>query len=227
MSEFSLYAIDHPALEALVLRVLKIIGERDRKGWTAFVSELRRHPCWPLHLSSVGRVGGGCGSSRPNLTNPLGDEPLTARSIPAWDDARLMVALRELAQLSARHRFVGGLGRLHSWLVERPLAHPFETDAERAEFAALDTLVLRPQTSLPRHVEFLGSSSTHHSYVAPDNVELLARAVEAGGYLHRLSQEARREAGSATVGHFLDRLRCFLLLAASEGCGLFYQEYRT
>jgi hypothetical protein len=222
MSEFSLYGIDHAPIEGLILRIVKAIGESDKRKWAEFVEELRKHPSLSLCISSVGRVGG----RRQDLTK-IEDHEITGRRIPAWEDPGLRVVLRELTILSARHRFIGGVGRLHGWLVERPLAHLFATEAERAEFAALDTLVLRPQTPLPRHLGFLGDPSTHHSYLDPDSVGVLARAVEAGGYLRRISEESRREVCTEPVGQFLDRLRHFLLFAAAEGCGLYYQEQRT
>lgn len=225
LSEFTLYAMDHAALETLVLRVLKAIGERDRKQWAAFVAELREGPSSPVKLSSVGRFG----SIRPDLIDPFEDEPLTARRIPHWEDATLQNSLRTLAQLTALHRFVGDMGRMQGWLMDMPLREAFASDGQRAEFEALNSLILSGKREMPRHLAFLRDPDAHCSYVVPEELASLAQLVDEHGYLR---QAARRlatieEGGGRFLGRFLDRLRAFLLFAAAEGCSLYYRELET
>lgn len=205
MSEFSLYATDHDALETMVLRVLKTIGEHNRVEWAAVVSELRRH----------------------ELTDPFEEEPLTARSIPAWEDPRLVVALRELTQLRALRAFVGGLGRMNAWLVDLPLRVKIASNGERAEFAAFDALILRSKRPWPRHLAFLMDRDARCSYLAPGETAALAEAVVTNGYLRRAADYCMSALKEPACGRFLASLAEFLVSAGRAGQALYYRELGT
>jgi len=205
MSEFSLYAIDHDALETTVLHVLKAIGDHDRSKWSAVVSELRRY----------------------KLTDPFEEEPLTARSIPSWDDARLIVALRELTRLRALRKFVGGLGRMNAWLVDLPLRVTIASEGERAEFAAFDTLLLRSSRPWPRHLAFLMDPDARCSYMAPDDAVALADAVVTNGYLRRAATDCMSSLNEPECGGFLAALADFIASVGHAGQALYYHELRT
>jgi hypothetical protein len=205
VSEFCLNAIDHDGLETLVLRVLKAIAESDRREWAAIVGELRKH----------------------DLTDPFEEEPLTGRRIPPWDDPRLVLALRTLTQIRARHTFVGSVGRMNGWLVDLPLRVAFRNEGEKREFAEFDTLILRSGHRFPRHLEFLDDPDAQCSYVLPGEVARLGCSMADNGYLVRAGRYYASESEEQVFGRFLADVAVYIMRTAAEGHALYYRELGT
>ena len=204
MSEFTLYAVDHDELEIWILRVLRAIGEKNRAEWTAVVRELRKH----------------------KLTDPFEDEPLSGRSIAMWGDARLSAALLALTMIRARHRFDGGMGRMYQWLSELP-ERISATPAEQGEFHVLRSAILDRQRPFPKHLAFLADPDAKCSYVLPDEVYQMARAMAEGGYLARAAQVLAADRGEPHCGRFLERLLGFVMSTSRDGHALYFHEHHT
>ena len=199
------YAIDHDEFETWILRVLRAIGERDRREWASIVRELRKH----------------------KLTHLVEDEPLDGRRISEWyHDMGLEMALLEFTKLKAKNTFHGAMGRMQFWLSELPLRIP-PSEAERPESELFNRVVLDRDRPVPPHLTFLKDSDAKCNYLLPEEVAQLGPLLGSSGYLARAGRAHAVELGEPYTADFIERLVIFLRSAVNNGHALYFYEMHT
>jgi hypothetical protein len=215
---FAFFALDLPAIEVAVKRVMGIIESEDLSSWQRIYDLLAGTKYDRPRVISLGAANGAARSileyCRPGLTRdaiPQIDEPLA-------DALRLFV--ETTAELALR----GGdelRGHFIDWL---PSAGFIRAPQHIAQRDALDDLLFLHGHSIPEPFDFLevpGSTSLFSLLQAEDLDRLLAAEAN-GGLLAHLATEVSRSHPDSGRDYAL--LLPFIKMCRTGGFGLYYRE---